>query len=43
MYHMFRDRVELEKISISNRSLKFFTLSTLYQANRALLGKVKVK
>lgn len=39
---MFRDRVELEKISISNRSLKFFTLSTIYQSNRALLGKVKI-
>lgn len=36
---VFRDRVELEKISISNRSLKFFTLSSLYQANSALLGK----
>src|SRR4029078_105220 len=30
---IFKDRVELEKISISNRSLKFFTLSTIYQAN----------
>ncbi len=39
---IFRDRVEL-KISISNRSLKFFTLSTIYQANRALLGKNKRK
>lgn len=39
---MFKDRVELEKISISNRSLKFFTLSTVYQANRALLGKTKL-
>ena len=39
---MFRDRVELEKISISNRSLKFFTLSTMYQANRDLLGKTKL-
>lgn len=39
---MFKDRVELEKISISNRSLKFFTLSTLYQANRSLLGKNKL-
>jgi len=39
---MFRNRVELEKISISNRSLKFFTLSTIYQANRALLGKAKL-
>jgi DNA sulfur modification protein DndB len=36
---IFRDRVELEKISISNRSLKFFTLSSVYQANSALLGK----
>ena len=36
---IFRDRVELEKISISNRSLKFFTLSSVYQANCALLGK----
>lgn len=36
---IFRDRVELEKISISNRSLKFFTLSSIYQANSALLGK----
>lgn len=39
---IFRNRVELEKISISNRSLKFFTLSAVYQANRALLGKKKV-
>ena len=36
---IFRDRVELEKISISNKSLKFFTLSSIYQANCALLGK----
>jgi DNA sulfur modification protein DndB len=39
---IFKDRVELEKISISNRSLKFFTLSSIYQANRALLGKTKI-
>lgn len=39
---IFRNRVELEKISISNRSLKFFTLSAVYQANRSLLGKKKV-
>jgi DNA sulfur modification protein DndB len=39
---VFKDRVELEKISISNRSLKFFTLSSIYQANRALLAKNKV-
>jgi DNA sulfur modification protein DndB len=39
---VFKDRVELEKISISNRSLKFFTLSSIYQANRALLGKNKI-
>ena len=39
---IFRDRVELEKISISNRSLKFFTLSSIYQANCALLGKTMI-
>lgn len=39
---VFKDRVENAKSSISNRSTKFFTLSTVYQANRALLGKTKV-
>jgi DNA sulfur modification protein DndB len=38
---IFKERVQLEKSSISNRSLKFFTLSSIYQANRALLGKNK--
>lgn len=35
---VFRDRIELEKTSISNRSVKLFTLSSLYQASRYLLG-----
>lgn len=35
---LFRDRIELQKTSISNRSRKIFTLSSLYGANRALLG-----
>lgn len=39
---IFKNRVELEKSSISNRSTKFFTLSAVYQANRALLGKIRV-
>jgi DNA sulfur modification protein DndB len=39
---IFKDRVERAKSSISNRSVKFFTLSTVYQANRALLGKTKI-
>lgn len=36
---LFRDFTELEKTSIPNRSLKLFTLSGLYQATAALLGK----
>ena len=36
---IFRDMIELEKTSISNRSRKLFTLNSLYNANRALLGK----
>ena len=36
---IFKNRVELEKTSISNRSLKLFTLSSMYQATKALLGK----
>lgn len=35
---VFIDRIELEKSSLSNRSLKLFTLSSLYQATRYLLG-----
>ena len=37
----FRDITELEKTSISNRSLKFFTLSSIYQATAELLGKTR--
>lgn len=40
---IFKDRIEMEKISISNRSLKFFTLSAVYQSNKELLGKIKVQ
>jgi len=36
---IFRNRTELEKTTISNRSLKMFTLSSIYQATKALLGK----
>jgi DNA sulfur modification protein DndB len=36
---IFKDRTELERTSISNRSKKVFTLSSIYQATRALLGK----
>jgi len=35
---VFIDRIELEKSSLSNRSLKLFTLSSLYQATKYLLG-----
>lgn len=35
---LFRDFVDLERTSISNRALKLFTLSSLYQATRELLG-----
>lgn len=41
---IFKDLTELEKTSISNRSRKMFTLSTIYQGTAALLGKnTKVK
>lgn len=36
---VFRDMVEKEKTSISNRSTKLFTLSSIHQANQALLRK----
>jgi DNA sulfur modification protein DndB len=36
---MFKNRTELEKTTISNRSLKMFTLSSIYQATKALLDK----
>ena len=41
---IFKDLTEFEKTSISNRSRKMFTLSTIYQGTAALLGKkTKVK
>ncbi len=41
---LFKGFTDLEKTSISNRSTKMFTLSTIYQATEALLGKkTKVK
>lgn len=36
---LFRDRTEVEKTTISNRSASLFTLSAIYQATAALLGK----
>ncbi len=36
---IFRVLTETEKTSISNRSLKLFTLSSIYQGTKALLGK----
>lgn len=36
---IFKGRTELEKTTISNRSKKMFTLSSVYQATKALLGK----
>jgi DNA sulfur modification protein DndB len=36
---IFRDNIEMGKSSISNRSTKLFTLSSVYRANRALIGK----
>jgi DNA sulfur modification protein DndB len=38
---VFRDMVEKEKTTISNRSTKLFTLSGIYQATKTLLGKGK--
>ncbi len=35
----FNGLTELEKTTISNRSVKMFTLSSIYQATRALLGR----
>ena len=41
---IFKDLTEFEKTTISNRSRKMFTLSTIYQGTAALLGKnTKVK
>ena len=36
---IFADRTEVEKTTISNRSANLFTLSAIYQATAALLGK----
>lgn len=38
---IFRDFTDTEKTTISNRSTKIFTLSAIYQATQALLGKKK--
>src|SRR5262249_13219472 len=38
---LFRDFTDLEKTSISNRSLKLFTLSSLHQATAELIGKTE--
>ncbi len=38
---VFRNRIEMEKTSISNRSTKFFTLSGLELATKNILGKDK--
>jgi len=37
----FKDLTETEKTTISNRSIKLFTLSSIYQGTRALLNKPK--
>ena len=36
---LFKNRTEVEKTTISNRSGKLFTLSAIYQATAALLGR----
>jgi len=38
---LFRDRIDKEKTTISNRSSKLFTLSSVFQATKSLLGKKK--
>lgn len=38
---VFKGRTEVEKTTISNRSIKLFTLSSIYQGTRALLNKPK--
>ena len=40
---LFKGLAELEKTSISNRSIKLFTLSAIYQATGALLGKSRAE
>jgi len=36
---VFKKMTEMERTSISNRSLKLFTLSSIYQGTKSLLGK----
>jgi DNA sulfur modification protein DndB len=38
---VFKGLTETEKTTISNRSIKLFTLSSIYQGTKALLGKPK--
>lgn len=38
---LFREFTDLEKTSISNRSLKLFTLSAVHQSTELLIGKVR--
>ena len=38
---VFQDNVDFEKTSISNRSSKLFTLSSVYRATKSLLGSSK--
>jgi DNA sulfur modification protein DndB len=37
---VFKDNIDFEKTSISNRSRKLFTLSSIYRANKTLLGQL---
>jgi DNA sulfur modification protein DndB len=39
---IFKDNIDYEKTSISNRSRKLFTLSSIYRANKSLLGQISV-
>lgn len=39
--YLFKSLTEIEQTTISNRSLKLFTLSSIYLATQALLGKRK--
>lgn len=38
---IFKDNIDYEKTSISNRSKNLFTLSSIYRANKTLLGSQK--
>lgn len=38
---LFQGRVEKDRVSVAQRSAKFVALSALYDANRALIGKLK--